>query len=132
MRSYCIKLLMAVSRDQLNASTASFLATARRDYQFFPPENGPTEYAADLSRTRKIETCRRHLDQRRRDLEIHIAGLEIQLQLDDPWTPTHPAYIRTEQYIATHKYQKALRTLQRLVVQRLFELHKMNLAGTGM
>ena len=112
-------------------TTQSFLATARKDYTFLPPEKGPTEYAADLSRTRKIETLRRHLDQRCRTLEIHVAQLEIHLQLNDPWTPSSPEYIKTLEYMATHKYQDALRHLQRLVVQRLFELHKMNLAGTG-
>ncbi|KAI0323319.1 hypothetical protein GY45DRAFT_1227486, partial [Cubamyces sp. BRFM 1775] len=35
------------------------------------------------------------------------------------------------QYIATRKYQRALGKLQRLVIQRLFELHKLNLSQTG-
>ena len=34
-------------------------------------------------------------------------------------------------YIATRTYQQALGRLQRLVIQRLFELHKMNVAQTG-
>ena len=34
-------------------------------------------------------------------------------------------------YMATCKYQQALGRLQRLVIQRLFELHKMNIAQTG-
>jgi len=35
-------------------------------------------------------------------------------------------------YIAARKYHQALNALQRLVVQWLFELHKLNLAQTGM
>ena len=47
------------------------------------------------------------------------------------WEPTDEEYQQTVKYIATEKYQQALARLQRLVIQRLFELHKLNFAQTG-
>ena len=47
------------------------------------------------------------------------------------WEPTDEEYKQTVKYIATEKYQRALGRLQRLVIQRLFELHKLNFAQTG-
>lgn len=94
-----------------------------------PPETGPTNYEAETSKTRKIETHRRYLDDRRKVLMLEVASMEIRLGVS--WQPGDKEYVRVLRYIATRKYQKALSNLQRLVVQRLFELHKMNLAKTG-
>ncbi|KAI1782046.1 hypothetical protein LXA43DRAFT_977781 [Ganoderma leucocontextum] len=46
-------------------------------------------------------------------------------------TRTDPEYIAALKYLATRKYQQALGRLQRLVIQRLFELQKMNLSHTA-
>lgn len=96
-----------------------------------PAHSGPTNYEAETSRTRKIETERRYLDDRRKVLTLEVVELEVRLGLHVQWQPSDPDYMRVSQYIATRKYQKALSNLQRLVIQRLFELHKMNLARTG-
>ena len=57
--------------------------------------------------------------------------MEIALGIERRWEPTSPEYQGTLKYIATRKYQQALGRLQRLVIQRLFELHKLNLSQTG-
>ena len=98
---------------------------------FLPAESGPTNYTADTSKTRRAETNRRYLDQRRKALMLDIAEMEFHLGVQVPWEPNDPDYVNTKAYIATRDYQVALLNLQRLVVQRLFELHKMNLAQTG-
>ena len=43
-----------------------------------------------------------------------------------------PEYINALRYMGRRDYEKALDNLQRLVVQRLFELHKMNQSMNGM
>ena len=48
------------------------------------------------------------------------------------WTPDTPEYVETARYIHERRYHQALNRLQRLVVQRLFELHRLNLSGIGM
>ncbi|RDB25799.1 hypothetical protein Hypma_006601 [Hypsizygus marmoreus] len=47
------------------------------------------------------------------------------------WSPTSPEYEKTVRYINNRKYEQALDHLHRLVIQRLFELHKLNLSKTG-
>ena len=51
--------------------------------------------------------------------------------VDTRWDPSSPEYLETLGYLSTRKYQRALEELQRLVIQRLFELHKMNISATG-
>ncbi|KAG2359427.1 hypothetical protein BDR07DRAFT_1452399 [Suillus spraguei] len=47
------------------------------------------------------------------------------------WEPIDPQYIDTVKFIATKSFHKSLANLQCLVVQRLFELHKLNISKTS-
>ena len=47
------------------------------------------------------------------------------------WLPSTPKWKEVAAYMEVHDYQKALDKLEGLVVQHLFELTKMGLAGTG-
>jgi hypothetical protein len=89
------------------------------------------QYAADASQTRKLETDRRHLCERRENLSREVHEMEVSMGIQRRWEATDDEYIEMTKYIATRKYHRALDELQRLVVQRLFELHKLNLAQTG-
>ncbi|KAL7283898.1 hypothetical protein ACG7TL_001170 [Trametes sanguinea] len=95
------------------------------------PRTGATDYDADLSATRKLETRRRYLRERVNQLTAEVADMEVALNIEVRWQPGDASYRQTLQYMATRKYQRALGKLQRLVILRLFELHKMNLAQTG-
>lgn len=57
--------------------------------------------------------------------------MEVDLGIERRWDPSSPEYLETLGYLSTRTYQRALEELQRLVVQRLFELHKMNISATG-
>ncbi len=114
-----------------NAQSAFLKAAPKGPLQFLSPHSGPTEYDADRSRTARLETNRRYLDQRRKELRLDIAEMEQALDIQNTWQPTDQEYREVKQWIATRKYHVALGNLQRLVVQRLFELHKMNLSQTG-
>ncbi|KAI0371593.1 hypothetical protein BV20DRAFT_1035224 [Pilatotrama ljubarskyi] len=106
---------------------------------FLPARTSPiTDYEGELSTghkaetaRRKIETARRYLDDRRKALTLEVADLEVHLGIAARWQPSDAEYMHVAQYIVTRKYQQALANVQRLVVQRLFELHKMNLSQTG-
>ncbi len=98
---------------------------------FLTPTSGPTSYDSDLSATRKLETRRRYLRDRVDRLSADVTEIEVRLGIDTRWQPTDEKYVNATKYIATRAYQQALGRLQRLVIQRLFELHKMNLAQTG-
>ena len=60
-----------------------------------------------------------------------LQAFEIDNNIDVCWTPSSKKWKCTEEYLAVRGYQKALDKLKGLVVQRLFELTKMGLSGTG-
>ena len=60
-----------------------------------------------------------------------IIDMEVNMGIDRQWDPSSPEYLETLGYLSTRTYQRALEELQRLVIQRLFELHKMNISATG-
>jgi len=49
----------------------------------------------------------------------------------EQWTADSPEYLQVTEFVQRHKYLRAVDTLEALVVQRLFELTKMNHSGTG-
>ncbi|THU85589.1 hypothetical protein K435DRAFT_822380 [Dendrothele bispora CBS 962.96] len=74
-----------------------------------------------LSETRKAETKRRVIGEQRDRVLDELVQME----------PASPQYIQALQYMRKRKYQQALESLYKLVVQRLFELHRLNLSQTG-
>jgi hypothetical protein len=88
-------------------------------------------YTHDLATTRKLETDRRLA------LELHetcirqIVEMEVSMGIEKRWDPLSADYLETLGYLSIRKYQRALEELQRLVIQRLFELHRMNISATG-
>jgi hypothetical protein len=57
--------------------------------------------------------------------------MEVKMGITRRWQPGDSEYLETLKYIKMHQYHHALNKLQQLVVQRLFELHKLNLSQTG-
>lgn len=57
--------------------------------------------------------------------------MELKMGIDQRWEESTPEFKDTKKYMHDRAYQKALDALQRLVVQRLFELHRLNLSGVG-
>ncbi|EIW56750.1 uncharacterized protein TRAVEDRAFT_127597 [Trametes versicolor FP-101664 SS1] len=98
---------------------------------FLPPRSGPTDYTADLSATRKLETRRRYLRERVEQLTAEVNAMEVRLDIASRWQPGDSNYREVIKYISERRYHRALGKLQRLVIQRLFELHKLNLSRTG-
>ena len=109
----------------------AFLEAVPRNYRWISPHAGPTHYQGDASATTKLETCRRTLEETVRRLTRQVVAMELKLDIHRRWVPGDKEYEETKKYIATRNYQKALGRLQRLVIQRLFELHKLNLSQTG-
>ncbi|KAF7975664.1 hypothetical protein HWV62_8751 [Athelia sp. TMB] len=63
--------------------------------------------------------------------EDNVSTIEINLGITESWTASSPDYIRIKEYITNRKYLRAVDSLEALVVQRLFELTKMNHSGTA-
>ena len=117
---------------------SSRLETANVRFVTLTPDNFPAEalslsqpYAHDLSTTRKLETERRYALELRESCLKQIIDMEVSMGIDRRWDPSSPEYLETLGYLSTRTYQRALEELQRLVIQRLFELHKMNISASG-
>ncbi len=116
---------------ELGVAEEVFLKAVLGNYRWAAPHSGPTHYQGDAAATAKLETRRRSLEENVRRLTSHVVGLELQLHISRRWIPEDQEYKETKKYIATRNYQKALGHLQRLVIQRLFELQKLNSSQTG-
>ncbi|KAI0087463.1 hypothetical protein BDY19DRAFT_892990 [Irpex rosettiformis] len=58
-----------------------------------------------------------------------VNDLELKLDVAETWTSEHLKYQETIKYIQTHQFHRALNKIQRLVVQRLLEITKVNASG---
>ena len=94
--------------------------------------NGPEpDYNSDARRTRRIEATRRAAFDEL-TLAIQAVGdLEIKLEVDQPWTVSHPKYQEALSRIRHREFHRALDKVQQLVMQRLLELSKANMSGMG-
>ena len=70
------------------------------------------------------------LEKLNKDLDV-VHALEVQLGIVNCWVIGGPKCIETAKLVAMHKYQRALDSLEGLVVAWIFELTKMNRSQTG-
>ncbi|KAJ7609854.1 hypothetical protein FB45DRAFT_761689 [Roridomyces roridus] len=79
----------------------------------------------------KADIALRHALEKRERMAMVLAEVERGLNITTRWTVEHPRYIAAQKEARLLKYQRALDRLELLVVERLFELTKMNQSGTG-
>ncbi|KAG6835638.1 hypothetical protein H0H93_016291 [Arthromyces matolae] len=113
---------------KLDNASSLFRLQVPQDYYFISPERS---YAQNLSETRRADTTRRHLNERHEKISVELIQMEERMNISERWTPSTSEYIKTSKYMSERNYEKALDKLQKLVIQRLFELHKLNLASTA-
>ncbi|TFY56283.1 hypothetical protein EVJ58_g7737 [Rhodofomes roseus] len=123
---------LQVAQENFNKANGDFLASVPDGYHFLPPSDSPiVDYNKEASRTRRLETEKRILRERLQSAENEVAALEVQMGITKRWQASDAEYSSTVQYVSQRKYHRALDKLQGLVVQRLFELHKLNLQHTA-
>ena len=91
----------------------------------------PNSYEANASQARKTETARRHAMEKHETNLRMVQELEGKLGVDVRWTPNDRDWQAAVKLVAEREYHRALDHLEGLIVARLFELSKMNRAGTG-
>lgn len=109
---------------------------AQVTFQFLnsvPEDAAASNCARHAATTRRLEAERRHAIKQYERISLEVHALEVRMGIDQGsrWTPATEEYVATLTYIHEQRYQRALDKLQKLVIQRLFELHKLNLSGTG-
>ncbi|KAJ7445131.1 hypothetical protein B0H11DRAFT_1746932 [Mycena galericulata] len=89
------------------------------------------DQAAYVPGVAKAELARRHGKEKvEKDLEA-VQDLEVRLEVVDRWTVASPKWVSMVVEIKKRKYQLALDALELLIVERIFELTKMNQSQTG-
>ncbi|KAI0753042.1 hypothetical protein C8Q80DRAFT_1342386 [Daedaleopsis nitida] len=122
---------LRAASEELGKTSQRFLNAAPKEYTWRAPNAGPTNYYNDAGATARVEARRRELSERVLRLTSEVIALELQLNIASRWQPGDKEYEETIKYINHRKYQQALGRLQRLVIQRLFELHRLNVAQTA-
>ena len=91
-----------------------------------------SSYMVNIRATRQTETaCRHALENYEKDL-CFVQDLKNKLGISQRWVPGDPEWEDTERLVSNRKYQRAVDHLEGLVVVHIFELGKMNRAGTGL
>ncbi|KAJ4492046.1 hypothetical protein C8J55DRAFT_533981 [Lentinula edodes] len=98
------------------------------DFEQLPPHSS---YSLGLSKTCKTETRCRFLGEKRDNVLWEILQMESQMDVQWRWTPLDSEYKAALKYMTERKYLQALENLHLLVIKRLFEMHKLNMSGTG-
>ncbi|KAG8939000.1 hypothetical protein FRC04_007139 [Tulasnella sp. 424] len=83
------------------------------------------------SGTAKLETSRRNAFEQRQSLLEEIKRVEVRMGIVRRWTNSDDEYQAASAHVKIRDYRKALDRVELLIVQRLFELEKLNLSGTG-
>ena len=91
-----------------------------------------SSYTVNIRATRQTKTAHCHaLENYEKDLRF-VQDLENKLRISQHWVPGDPEWEDTERLVSNRKYQHAVDHLEGLVVVCIFELGKMNRAGTGL
>jgi hypothetical protein len=86
---------------------------------------------ADAHETLHLETAR-HTAKAELLLSIRsVSDYKEKLHISATWSTDHPEYCAAETYMHLQDFCHTLDKLQQLVVLRLFELSKANMAGTS-
>ena len=98
----------------------------------------PTDFtsAGNLSQSSQANTklCKAERARAYRRVLVHMNQtdeIERQLSVDTRWTTDDPCYVEALSFINNHTFIHVVEHLEGLVIQRLFELLKANLASTG-
>ncbi|KAJ6518121.1 hypothetical protein C8R47DRAFT_1205193 [Mycena vitilis] len=96
----------------------------------FVPAQTDAGYAEAAKATRRIEAQRRHA------LELQARALaavqDLEVRLATPrWVPGSEKWEAVAEMVHKRRYQRALDHLQKFIIQRMFELAKCNMSGTG-
>jgi hypothetical protein len=97
-----------------------------------PADAANETYESRLSQTQKTETNRQYVGECQNQILREVVEMEVKLGIEKRWSFESAEYQGTMCYMTMRQYHCAADKCQKLVVQRLFELHKLNLNHTGM
>ncbi|EIW82713.1 hypothetical protein CONPUDRAFT_163795 [Coniophora puteana RWD-64-598 SS2] len=104
------------------------LAATRDTWHTHTPQMAP---GTNNDTSKALKTAHRHALQKYEKERELVHDLEKRLGISETWTPDSPEWQETGRLVGRRKYQRALDTLEGLIVARVFELGKMNRSQTG-
>lgn len=123
--------LQVACTEKMNAESTFYRSLPESVIIQETPGSTRNHYAQSAAATLKLET-RRRLAREKCDRLLHdVIELEATLGITQRWIPSDPQYIETKKYVAERTYHRAVDRVNEVVIKRLFELHKLNIAGTG-
>lgn len=125
----CLIGLVLYSREKITTAQTNFIA-----YQ--PPIQPPTEPLSQPRTQPQLRSSRlgsqlRHAHEELASTQARVQDLENILGLTERWVPGSEAWERAAALTDQRQFRKCVDELESLVVSRIFELMKMNMAGTG-
>ncbi|KAJ7134936.1 hypothetical protein C8R43DRAFT_894728 [Mycena crocata] len=118
-----VQKLVNLTTHRFRRTKYSVLAAEARRARGDDAPYAPGASKAELAR-------RRGKEKMERDFES-VDELEDILKITERWTTTSPKWLSTVAEVKKRKYQTALDALELLIVERIFELTKMNQSQTG-
>ncbi|KAJ3832901.1 hypothetical protein F5878DRAFT_547471, partial [Lentinula raphanica] len=104
------------------------LQQARSTWLAYEPEK-------DTGTTRRkisvAEAAHRNEQENERKLIADVQALEQKLEISVRWVPGCEAWEQAKRMVKEAEYRKALDKLEQLLVSRIFEMSRLNIAGTG-
>ncbi|KAI0684967.1 hypothetical protein C8T65DRAFT_712851 [Cerioporus squamosus] len=80
---------------------------------------------------KRLRTRARTMHSRWQMVEEEVLQIEEELSIEERWLPKSDEYVAGVGELACRKYRCALDNLERLVIQRMFELTKLGMSGIG-
>ncbi|TFY75474.1 hypothetical protein EWM64_g8539 [Hericium alpestre] len=125
--AYVEALISRVAADKKWQKTSQVFV----DTPLMQSSQGTQAYRNDMRRTARLEASRRNTLVQLEVAQCAVADLEFKIGVRNTWTPEDAQYKEALNYLCKRELHKALNKVQHLVVQRLFEMSKANIAGMG-
>ena len=100
---------------------------ARADWREYQPSPSDTATAT----TKRLEAKHRNEQENERKLIADVQALEIKLGLACRWKEGSEEWETAKKLVREREYRKALDKLEGLLVTRIFEMTRLNVAGTS-
>ncbi|KAJ7214578.1 hypothetical protein GGX14DRAFT_359992 [Mycena pura] len=95
------------------------------------PVGGDDGYSTAVRQTSRIESQRWHAQEVHAKTLAAVQDLELRIGVSARWIPGDADWEAASKMVSERRYRRALDHLERLVISRMFELTKVNMAGTG-
>jgi hypothetical protein len=120
-----------ISRDQYGRVTSvpfNFVTYTSCDFAI----TGNLDLQSQTTANARATEAERRATLKRLNLAMNaVDDLERKIGITERWMPEHLEFKSAIAYINNRQFIRCVETLEGLIVQRLFELSKANLAGTG-